>query len=219
MSTTDNEELIGLLSDYFAVLGGGLPADELTHRLHAIRTPNDIAVIDDDQHDPLWRVAPQIMMQRFGVDAFQAFQPRHVIDRSFVFVHPAHGHIVPLLQAELRQRWAVGDAITRELTPALISSLYGGYAWHAAYAAACQFRGDIGQMATILPLERCSSLALRDLIVYKNDHRSRLSAKIVIPGERLKQSMNGIIQAFHCPDVIENTRQLLSLGLADASEI
>lgn len=219
MSTTDNEELTRLLSGYFSVLGGGLPPEELACRLRAIHTLDDIAAIDGDKHDPLWRVAPQIVMQRFGVATFQAFQARHVLDRSFVFIHPAHGHIVPQLQAALRERWTVGEAITRELTPALICSLYGGYAWHAAYLAACQLRGDIGQAATLLPLARCSSAALRELIAYKNEHRSRLSAKIVISGERLNQSMNGMIQAFHCPDVIENTRQLVSLGLAHASEI
>ena len=113
----------------------------------------------------------------------------------------------------------MGEPITCELTPRLICSLYGGYLWHAAYAAACQYRGDLGQPATILPLVPCSGAALQDLIAFKNDNRARLAAKIVIPRERLGQTMNGVIQAFHCPDVIENTRQLLNLGLADSSEI
>lgn len=216
---TDTEELPHLLSGYFALLGGGPTAAELAHRLRTIDKLDDLAVIDGDLNDPLWRVVPQIIMHRFGLAAFQAFETRYAAGKSFVFVHPAHGHIVPQLQEGLGQRWTVGEPITCELTPRLICCLYGGYPWHAAYAAACQYRGDIGQMATILPLVTCTRTTLQDLIAYKNDNRARLAKKIVIPHERLGQVMNGVIQAFHCPDVIENTRQLLNLGLADSSEI
>lgn len=215
---TDIEELTGLLSGYFTLLGGGPTAVELARRLRAIDTLDDLAAIDGDLQDPLWRVVPQIIMHGFGLAAFQAFQSRHVASKSFVFVHPAHGHIVPQLQEALRHRWTVGEPITRQLTPGLICGLYGGYRWHAAYAAACQYRGDIGRPATILPLAPCSRAALQELITFKNDNRARLAEKIVIPRERLGQEMNGVIQAFHCPDVIENSRQLLNLGLADSSE-
>jgi hypothetical protein len=216
---TKTEELTHLLSDYFALMGSGPTVAELAHRLRAIDTLGDLVAIDDDMGNPLWRVVPQIIMHRFGLVAFQTFETRHTVGRSFVFVHPAHGHIVPQLQEALRQRWTVGEPITRELTPRLICSLYGGYPWHAAYAAACQYRGDIDRPATILPLVPCTRAALRDLIAYKNANRARLAEKIVIPRECLDQAMNGVIQAFHCPDVIENTRQVLNLGLADLSEI
>jgi hypothetical protein len=215
----DNEELSHLLLGYFALLGGGPTSDELPRRLCTIDTLDDLATIDGDMDDPLWRVVPQIIMHRFGLAAFQAFETRHVAGKSFVFVHPAHGHIVPQLYEALSQRWTVGEPITRELTPQLICSLYGGYLWHAAYAAACQHRGDIGRPVTILPLAPCTRAALQDLITYKNDNRDRLAKKIVIPHECLGQAMNGVIQAFHCPDVIENLRQLLNLNLIDSSEI
>lgn len=216
---TDTEELSHLLSGYFALLGGGPTAAELARRLRAIDMLDDLAAIDGDLGDPLWRVVPQIIMHRFGLAAFQAFETRYTAGISFVFVHPAHGHIVPQLQEALRQRWTVGDPITRKLTPRLICSLYGGYRWHAAYAAACHYRGDIGRPATILPLAPYSRAALQDLIAYKNDNRARLAEKIVISCKLLGQAMDGIIQAFHCPDVIENPRQLMNLGLADASEL
>lgn len=219
MSKTDTEELIHLLSDYFALLGGGTRGDGLPRHLRAIDTLEDLAAIDGDLDDPLWRVVPQIIMHRFGLAAFKAFPPLHTVGKSLVFVHPAHVHIVPQLQETLQQRWTVGESITRELTPRLICGLYGGYPWHAAYAAACQYLGYLGQPAVILPLARCTSAALQDLITYKNSNRTRLSEKIVIPGERLGQAMDGVIQAFHCPDVIENARQLLNLGLVDLSEI
>lgn len=219
MSMTDTEELIHLLSGYFALMGGGPTAAELVSRLRTIDKLDDLGAIDGDRDDPLWRVVPQIIMHRFKLAAFQAFQTRHAACKSFVFVHPSHGHIVPQLQEALRQRWMVGEPIMRELTPRLICGLYGGYPWHSAYAAACQYLGHMGRPATILPLANCTRAALQDLIAYKNDNRARLAEKIIIPGERLGQAMNGIIQAFHCPDVIENTRQLLNLGLADSSEI
>ncbi len=216
---TDTEELPHLLSSYFALLGGGPTVAELARRLHAINKLDDLATIDGDLEDPLWRVVPQIIMHRFGLAAFKAFKTRHAAGKSFVFVHPAHGHIVPQLQEALRHRWAVGKPFTRELTTQLICGLYGGYPWYTAYAAACQYRGDIGRPATILPLAPCTRAALQELIFYKNDNRARLAEKIVIPRDRLGQEMNGVIQAFHCPDVIENTRQLLNLGLADSSEL
>lgn len=219
MSTTDIEELIHLLSGYFALMGGGPTAAELASRLHDIDKLDDLAAIDGNLDDPLWRVVPQIIMYRFGLAAFQAFETRHAASKSFVFVHPAHSHIVPQLQEALRQHWTMGSPMTRKLTPQLICGLYGGYPWHAAYAAACRDRGDIGRPATILPLAACTRAALQDLIAYKNDNRAHLAVKIVIPRERLGQTMDGVIQAFHCPDVIENTRQLLNLGLADSSEI
>lgn len=216
---TDTEELLQLLSSHFTLLGGGPTVEELTRRLRAIDTLEDLAVIDGDMDDPMWRVVPQIIMHRFGLTAFKAFDTQHEAGQSFVFVHPAHRHIVPALQKALLQRWTVGEPITRELTPQLICGLYGGYPWHSAYAAACRYRGDIGRPATILPLAPCTRAALQDLISYKNNNRSRFSEKIVIPCERIGQTMNGVIQAFHCPDVIENTRQLLNLNLVDASEI
>lgn len=219
MSITDTEELTHLLSGYFALMGGGPTAAELASRLSAIDKLDDVAVIDHDLNDPLWRVVPQIIMHRFKLAAFQAFQTRHAAGKSFVFIHPTHGHIVPQLQEALCQRWTVGEPIICELTPRLICGLYGGYPWHAAYASACQYLGDIGRPATILPLANCTRAALQDLIAYKNANRASLAEKIIIPRERLGQAMNGEIQAFHCPDVIENTRQLLNLGLVDSSEI
>lgn len=219
MSMTDTEELTHLLSTYFSLLGGGPTAAELACRLRAIDTLDDVAAIDGDLDDPLWRVVPQIIMDRFGLATFQSFETRYAAGKSFVFVHPAHGHIVPQLQNALSRRWAVGKPIMRDLTGRLIGCLYGGYRWHSAYSAACQFRGDFGRPATILPLANCPPAALQDLISYKNSNRDRLAERIVIPRERLNQAMNGVIQAFHCPDVIENTRQLLDLGLTDLSEI
>lgn len=213
------DELLHLLSGCFALLGEG-PADaELADRLRGLDTLDALAAIDADMGHPLWRVVPQIIMHRFGLAAFQAFVPRHAAGRSFVFVHPAHGHVVPRLQESLAPRWRVGEPVMRELTPRLIAALYGGYAWHAAYASACLYRGDMGRPATILPLAPCTHAELQDLVAYKNDNRARLSDKIVIPREVLGQAMNGVIQAFHCPDVIENTRQLLNLGLVDPQEI
>ena len=216
---TDTEELTHLLSGYFALLGGGPTVAELARRLHCFDKLEDLVAIDGDLEDPLWRVVPQIIMHRFGLAAFQTFETRYAAGKSFVFVHPAYTHIVPRLREALRQHWTVAEPITRELTHRMICGLYGGYSWHGAYAAACQLRGDIGQLATILPLVPCTRAALQDLITYKNGNRAHLAEKIVIPRERLGQAMNGVIQAFHCPDVIENTRQLLNLGLADSSEI
>lgn len=219
MSTHETATLTELLADYFVVMDGGPAHEELARRLRAIATPSDLAAIDADLDDPLWSVVPQIVQHRFGLDAFKAFGTRHTVGKSFVFVHPAHAHILPQLRQELSARWAVGDALTRELTPRLICALYGGYAWHAAYAAACRHRGDLGQPATILPLAPCSRAQLEDLIAYKNDNRARLAEKIVVDSALLGERMNGIIQAFHCPDAIENTRQLVHLGLADTSDI
>jgi hypothetical protein len=219
MYVNDTGELSHLLSDYFALLGGDLTTTELVCRLEAINNLEDLVTIDGRLDDPLWPVVPQIIMHRFGLAAFQSFKVRYVADKSFVFVHPAHDHIVPQLQEALSQRWIVGKPITRNLTNQLICSLYGGYRWHAAYAATCQYRGDIGKPATILPLMPCTRAELETLIVYKNNNRACFAEKIVIPRECLRQKMDGLIQAFHCPDVIENTRQLLSLGLADLSEI
>lgn len=219
MYKTDNEELTNLLSSYFSLLGGCPTTAELTRRLDSIESLNDLYAIDGDIDDPLWRVVPQIIMHQFGLKDFQTFESRHGIGKSFVFVHPANEHIVPQLQEELGQHWAVGQPIIRKLTDQLICCLYGGYRWHAAYAAACKFRGDLGRQATILPLADCNRDALQALINYKNDNRARWAKKIVIPREHLSQSMDGVIQAFHCPDVIENTRQLLAIGLADRREI
>ena len=219
MSATDPEELTKLLSTYFTQLGQGPTVDELAHRLGTINTLDDLAAIDGDLDDPLWNVVPQIIMYRFGLAAFKAFETRFSVGKSFVFVHPAHAHIVPQLQETLSQRWRVGKPIVRELTGRLICCLYGGYRWHAAYAASCQYRGDMGQPATILPLVDCNPAALQDLISYKNNNRAQLAEKIVVPRELLGQVMDGMIQAFHCPDAIENARQLLNLGLTDFSEI
>jgi len=219
MSVTDNEELVSLLSDFFFLRGGGPAREELLLRVGAITSPDDLIVIDQDTNDPLWYVVPQIAMHRFGQQAFQAFEPRHAACQSFVFVHPAHRHIVGLLKESLREHWAVGEEITLILTLKLINSLYGGYQWHDAYAAGCRYRGDLGLPATIILLPSCSHSAVRELIAYKNAHRAILSEKIVVDRELLDQQMNAVIQAFHCPDVIENARQLLSLGLADLDEI
>lgn len=213
MSTTDPFDFASLLSGYFDLRGTVLAPDYVASRLEAIVKLDDLAVIDQDACDPLWSVVPQIALHRFGQHAFQAFEPHHELNQSFVFVHPAHRHVVGPLKEALRAHWAVGEQITLPLTPRVINVLYGGYPWHAAYAAGCRHRGDLDQPATILRLPGCGHGALRELIRFKNADRSRFSQDIVVPGERLGESMNAIIRAFHCPDVIENTRQVSSLGL------
>ncbi|MBO1329556.1 hypothetical protein OQ496_14160 [Acetobacter suratthaniensis] len=215
----NTEELIGLLSDYFLQKNGKPVRDELSQYVEAINTFEDLIAVDRDPCHPLWRVVPQIAMHRFGLETFQKFEPNYVADKSFVFVHPAHRHIVGSLKNSLQERWIVGKEIICALTPELINSLYGGYRWHAPYAAGCSYLGYLGQPATILPLASCSHKALRELIAYKNASRTALSKKIVVPGECLDQTMDAVIQAFHCPDVIENSRQLLDLELIDINDI
>lgn len=219
MFQTNTVQLNYLLSSYFIQLSRGKIPTDLENHLNAIKTIDDLVTIDGDFNDPLWHVVPQIIMYRFGLAAFQEFETRYSVRKSFVFIHPAHGHIVPQLEKELSQQWTVGKPIIRELNNHLICCLYGGYMWHSAYAAACAYRGDLGLSATILPLLNCTPAELQELISYKNKKRDQLSKKIVIPKELLGQPMHGVIQAFHCPDVLENVRQMLNLGLVDFSEV
>lgn len=215
----DTDNLQHLLSNYFTLVGGSMTEAELTRRLSSIEVLEDLNAIDNDLEDPLWFVVPQIIMHRFGLADFQAFKTQHVINKSFVLVHPANNHIVPKLQESLSKHWIVCEPVTRELTGQLICFLYGGYSWHGAYAAACKYRGDIGKQATILQLEPCTNPELQNLIIYKNNNRPHFAEKIIIEREHIGQTMDGMIQAFHCPDLIENTRQLLNLGLAGRNEI
>lgn len=216
---SDTKELFYLLLSYFSLIGNGPKPNDLACRLRAIKTLDDLVTIDNDLEDPLWYVVPQIIMHQFGMDAFKNFESRYVTDKSFVFVHPAHSHIVPKLQEALGQHWKVGEPIIYKLTERLICALYGGYRWHSAYAAACKFIGSLGKSATILPLIECSQTALQNLISYKNYNRDRLTKKIVISRHLLNQEMDGVIHAFHCPDMIENLRQMLNIGLVNYSEI
>lgn len=219
MSVIDPERLASLLSGFFHLRGGGPTKEELLPRIEAISSIEDIAALDRNPSDPLWIVVPQLVMHRFGVKAFQAFEPHHMVDHSFIFLNPAHQHVVDRLKLCLQQHWTVGEEITLDLSPRLINSLYGGYEWHAAYASGCNYLGYLGKPATIILLPSCNQRSLRRLVDFKNNHRARLSEKLVVPGKLLGQSMNAVIQAFHCPDVIENTRQMLNLGLADLNEI
>lgn len=219
MSKVNDDELADLLSEFFFFQGSSLTRNELLSRIEDISNQSDLILIDQDLRDPLWWVVPQIAMHRFGLAFFQTLEPHHKLDRSFVFIPPAHQHIVALLKESLNQCWGVGEEITLPLTPKLINSLYGGYKWHAAYAAGCQYRGDINLPGTILLLPSCNHSALRQLICYKNAKRTFLSEKVIINRELIDQEMDAIIQAFHCPDVLENSRQLMSLGLINVSEI
>lgn len=211
--------LVHLLSTYFDLLGGSPTASDLVRRLRAIDNLDDLVAIDSDLNDPLWRVVPQIIMHNFGLTAFKEFRTRHTAAKSFAFIHPAYSRILPQLQEALNQYWVVGKPVTYELSKRLICSLYGGYRWHDAYAAACQYRGDIGGSALIIPLEPITQASLQELISYKNKYRSHLAKKIIIHRTLIGQEMDGVIQSFHCPDVIENTRQLLNIGLVTMDDL
>lgn len=213
------EELTHLLSTYFNLLGGGPSVSELARRLRSIDNIDNLASIDGDLKDPLWRVVPQIVMYNFGLTAFKEFRPRHNVPKSFVFVPPAYSRILGQLQAALSQYWTVSDPATYKLTNQLICGLYGGYRWHDAYAAACQYRGDIGRSASVLSLELATQASLQELVSYKNRFRSSFAEKIIIDRTHIDQQMDGIIQVFHCPDAIENTRQLLNIGLVTMDDL
>lgn len=214
MSTTEAVDIASLLSGYFRLRGTILARSYLASRLEAIVTLDDLAAIDRNALDPLWEAVPQIALHRFGQQIFQAFEPHHKLGQSFIFVHPAHRHAVGSLKEALQKNWSVGEETTRPLTPKLINVLYGGYPWHAAYSAGCRHRGDLNQPATILCLPGCSHDALRELIRFKNASRGEFSKEIIVSGGRIGESMDAIIRAFHCPDVIENTRQFSILGVA-----
>jgi hypothetical protein len=219
MSSVDLESLARLLFDYFAVQGRVVPFDHIKKRLDTIQSIDDLTKIDRDMLDQFWKVVPQITMHRFGLDAFKSLKPLHTVRKSFVFIHPDHEPILGQLKEDLQEHWSLGAEIKRRLTPELISSLYGGYQWHSAYAAGCRYRGSLEKPATFLILEAMDQRKLESLVFYKNNNRKRLAAPIVVDKSVLGQDMNAIINAFHCPDVVENARQLISLGLIELSEI
>lgn len=219
MSSIDLESLARLLFDYFALHGRTVSFDYIKRRLCTIQNTDDLKRIDQDVLDQFWVVVPQIAMHQFGLETFKSLKPRHTVRKSFVFVHPDHESILGQLKQDLQQRWFLGGEIRRRLTPELIASLYGGYQWHPAYAAGCSYRGSLEKPATFLILEAMDRRELDSLIAYKNWNRKRLAAPIVVDRSVLGQDMNAIINAFHCPDVIENVRQLTSLGLIEVSEI
>jgi hypothetical protein len=215
----ESGSLVVFLSSFFRKMGCGPSTPELIRRLRNICELDDLVPIDRDPDDPMWTVVPQIIMHRFGLSAFQSFNTRYKVARSFVFIHPANTYIVPKLKAELEQCWEVEPPIVSELTPELVCSLYGGYLWYDAYAKACEYRRDIGRLAVILPIHIGENESLKDLIAYKNANRQRLSDKIVVSHNDINTSMDGLIQAFHCPDLIENPRQMISIGLAERRDL
>lgn len=215
----DRKALSRLLFDHFCLCARPMPADHILERIAAVRTIDDVIAIDRDPADAFWMAAPQMVMHLFGLAAFQAFRARHTVRQSFVFIHPAHEQIIPQLKSELQQQWKLGAERRETLTPRLISSLYGGYQWHPAYAAGCKYTSSLGKVATILMLEEMNQQKMADLIAYKNESRKRLAPSVVISKAEIGQDMNAVFNAFHCPDVIENARQLLNLGLIDPSTI
>lgn len=219
MSVIESRQLALLLHDYFSIREQQLPIECLADSLDAINSLESLIAIDKDVSHILWRVVPQVVMHKFGLESFKAFRSTHNLNKTFIFVHPAHVECITALRHELEKRWRVTSMESRPLTRKLVSDLYGGYQWHASYAAGCAHRGDYGKPSTFLLLDPMTPEDTNNLTKYKNESRNRLSPKIVIGAAQLQLPMNAIIQAFHCPDAIENVRQMINLGLVHLEDL
>lgn len=219
MLTHSKENLLDLLLDYLDLQEKIISYDELYNRLAKINSIQDLIQIDRNTKDPLWQVVPQIALYKFQLDGFKMLTCSHAINQSFVFIHPLHLEIINRLKEELSYLVSIGREVDIVLTKQVISVLYGGYQWHEPYVKACEYFGSIGSPAKVIVLDSIDNDKLNSVIDYKNINREILAQRKVIGKEVLKTNMNGIINSFHSPDQIENTRQMIGLGLFDINEI
>ncbi|MCE7729344.1 hypothetical protein [Vibrio campbellii] len=219
MSENNYKQLSDWLFHYFCLQGISITKDELVVRLSSIHHIDDISDIDSNIEDPLWAVVPQLLMSMFDLDAFKAFKTSHTVDKSFVFVHPLNLDVIERLKNELSSIVTIRYEVDVKLTEKVASTLYGGYKWYDAYSKACQHLDSFGKMGRLLVLENMDRHKIQAIIAYKNQNRDKIAPKIVLNKQLLNAEMNGIINAFHSPDAIENVRQMLGLGLISLKEV
>lgn len=206
-----DEILSKLLAVFFQKQNIQMSFEYIFKRLKKITRIDDIIRIDQDIYDPLWLVVPQILIYKFGVQAFQDFQPAHWISDSFIFVHPVHCSIVGELKCYLNHQGIAVEEKDLELTEQVVSALYGGYEWYESYFKACQYLHSMGQTAKIIILHNINKKNIVDLIKYKNKNRNKYKKQIFISKYVLKTNLDGIVRSFHTPDCIQNVRQMIGL--------
>ena len=210
---SNNNQLSELLFDFFYAQNEVLELKYIQDRLTNIKSITDLHAIDNNQGDPLWKVVPQILMYRFGLEAFKSFKIAHFVSKSFLFIHPINIHLVEKLKDDVSSFLCLGEEKDITFSPSIASALYGGYKWHNAYVAASKHLCSFGKQSKLIIIENMNRKKNDCIIEYKNNHRNKIAEPITIEQKILGTEMDGIINSFHSPDYIENKRQMVNLGL------
>ncbi|MCG8148607.1 hypothetical protein A9Z61_11265 [Moraxella osloensis] len=215
---------IELLYQCLTNLDFSIEKNNLVNRLEELDDLDDILPIDQDIDDCLWHIVPQLVFWLSDTEnrlsQFKSYKTIYTVNKTFIFINPIYICILEKLKIELKSlNFELEEVKDILFTERLSYILYGGYPWHSAYLSANRYLNLINHTAKILIISNATAKNIKDLIHYKNQNRSLLAEPIRINKELIKQPMDGLIQAFHCPDIIENTRQLLALGLIQRNEV
>jgi len=213
MFECDNSSLQDQLLAYFKLQSIKINEYEFRKKLNSINSVEDLELIDKDINNILWAVVPQIAMRKFGLNAFKGLNPCHKVEKTFVFINPIHASISDDLKIDLNNFLTISEEIDIILTDKVVSTLYGGYSWYSAYFKSCEYLGCLGKKAKIIIFRNINVHKINMLIDYKNNNRDRLSPRVIISKDIINTEMDGIVNSFHSPDLIENYRQLLGLNL------
>ncbi|WP_289048887.1 hypothetical protein [uncultured Psychrobacter sp.] len=219
-----DSKLEGILFKYLLRLNKDISYDLFIKELRKANSLRRLKDVDANIDHILWPILPQLILQfslyhSNDLSIYKSFKSSHVSNKSFILIPPPFQDTATRLIESLTESIDVQGVTYRAFTEDVTYSLYGGYPWHEPYLASVNYLDILDKPASIILLENMTKNSIDFLNAFKNENREKLADEIIINRELINTEMNGIIRCFHCPDNIENVRQLLNLGIIKRTDI
>ncbi len=196
-----------------SICNGALSDEYLQNRIFALKNITQIHELDNNRDDPIWKWLPAIVFGVFGLDDYKKYRQNRVINKTFMMIPPVHKPILNKLSTELLNEGydiKISEFIFDEQITARI---YGGFPWYRAYLRASKKFNCIGQNAITIAINTTNTLEIDKLLDFKNVKRDTFKKALKLECPDLEY--DGIINAFHSPNHIENERHLIAVHLID----
>lgn len=188
-----------------------LHRDDLMHQLIQIQSLDDIKTIDASPKDQLWPWLPVIVYSLFGFEAYKNYRPKEKLPHSLLIITPLFVSQKRAIVEALNIRNFHTNTSDFLFTERISALVYGAFPWYKSYLKTCEKHNVFNKKAIALQVHKESVDCIQELLDFKNKHRDTFGAPYI---EKFpKDRFDGIINAFHTPNHIENTRHIKALSI------
>lgn len=164
-----------------------------------------------DDNSPLYEWVPTVILQAYGLDVYKTFELTPQCDKTIILANPLFKDCDDYIKDIEAMNVYEIERHEYTFTTALAAHIYGGTPWFRACYRAYKKEGVFGKTGYAYTVTRRDGReGLNALISFKNDWREKhreMIKKIPFTDE----AFSGIINPFHIPNPIENSRHMKSI--------
>jgi hypothetical protein len=180
---------------------------DLQTLIFQIDSINKVFEIDEDPNNSLWRWIPAIVFNKFGFECYQKIKPKNYEKSSIVMLNPCNVNALNDLTTALNEEGFKFSIDKFTFLCSTMAQVYGGFPWYESYKRLCQELDIYGKTGYLFTIEEDENIDIIECLrVFKNENRYKFGNEIKREYDLLDYP--GILNCFHTPNYIENSRHI-----------